>query len=355
MARDRAARSGIGRRLGRSVERLEEPGRARRRARRRCAGRRRRRPGPRRRARPAPWPCRSGRRGCPRSGPGARAASAAAGGRAAVAVAELASVEVTIRVGRGDRGQAVQRRRGRAAIDAIAGRSSAAERARPPRRRASPGTGGRSPTIRPAWVPPVADGQRRCASSDDPAAAACPKRLEPGEHLPARARATPDPPTPMTYGRRRAPRPSAATALDARLALAAVVGRQLVDRRPERAPSSRTPGPGRVGRRPGQHEVDGQPGPAPAAAVSRQWFDQRRPLVTSVSAPSASAAPTRNSRLRSLLPPNASGSRSSRLIQTSTPAPSAAEKRGSASSGDGVVGTGGNAADRGPERTCAGW
>ena len=46
-----------------------------------------------------------------------------------------------------------------------------------------------------------------------------------------------------------------------------------------------------------------------------------------MSAPSAMAAPTRNSRLRSLLPPNASGSRSSRLIQTSTSAAEALGER----------------------------
>jgi hypothetical protein len=39
--------------------------------------------------------------------------------------------------------------------------------------------------------------------------------------------------------------------------------------------------------------------------------------------------------LRSLLPPKASGSRSSRFAQTSTLPPSAAEKRGSRWSGDG--------------------
>ena len=92
------------------------------------------------------------------------------------------------------------------------------------------------------------------------------------------------------------------------------------------AASSRDARTGRVGRRARTGRA-GRRGPAvaPAAAVRRQWFDQRRPLVTSVSAPSASAAPTRNSRLRSLLPPNASGSRSSRLTQTST---STAERGG---------------------------
>ena len=54
-----------------------------------------------------------------------------------------------------------------------------------------------------------------------------------------------------------------------------------------------------------------------------------------MSAPSASAAPTRISRLRSLLPPKASGSRSSRLIHTSARPPSAAEAAASAARGEG--------------------
>ena len=90
--------------------------------------------------------------------------------------------------------------------------------------------------------------------------------------------------------------------------------------------ASRTPGPGGSTGGPDRTRWTSSPARAPAAAVSRQWFDQRRPLVTSVSAPSASAAPTRNSRLRSLLPPNASGSRSSRFIQMSTRPPSASAK-----------------------------
>ena len=89
------------------------------------------------------------------------------------------------------------------------------------------------------------------------------------------------------------------------------------------------PGPGGSGGGPESTRWTSSPARAPAAAVSRQWFDQRRPDVTRVSAPSAMAAPTRNSRLRSLLPPNASGSRSSRLIQSSTCVlASAAERRG---------------------------
>ena len=78
-----------------------------------------------------------------------------------------------------------------------------------------------------------------------------------------------------------------------------------------------------------------RPRRAPAAAVSRQWLDQRRPDVTIVAAPSCSAAPSRNSRLRSLLPEKASGPRSSRLIQSSTRPPSASESRGSGCSGVG--------------------
>jgi hypothetical protein len=73
--------------------------------------------------------------------------------------------------------------------------------------------------------------------------------------------------------------------------------------------------------------------------VAVVWIN-RRPEVTRVSAPSLSAAPTRNSRLRSLLPPNASGSRSSRFAQTSTVPPSASENRGSRCSGDGSSNSG---------------
>src|SRR4051812_1177965 len=82
------------------------------------------------------------------------------------------------------------------------------------------------------------------------------------------------------------------------------------------------------------------PATAPAAAVKRAWFDQRRPVVTRQSASSASAPPTRYSRLRILLPPNASGSRSSRLIQMSARPPSAAAKRGNGANGDGSSNSG---------------
>ena len=93
---------------------------------------------------------------------------------------------------------------------------------------------------------------------------------------------------------------------------------------------------GRIGRRPGQHELDGQPGSRAGRGRQAAWFDQRRPLVTSVSAPSASAAPMRNSRLRSLLPPNASGSRSSRLIQISPGRPAPPRTAAGRWSGDGA-------------------
>ena len=102
-----------------------------------------------------------------------------------------------------------------------------------------------------------------------------------------------------------------------------------------RAVMSRTPGPGVDAAGPDSTSSTASPAFAPAAAVNRQWFDQRRPLVTSVSAPAARAAPTRNSRLRSLFPPKASGSRSSRLTQISVRPPRAADSRGRGSSGDG--------------------
>ena len=78
-----------------------------------------------------------------------------------------------------------------------------------------------------------------------------------------------------------------------------------------------------------------RPRRAPAAAVSRQWLDQRRPDVTIVFAPSSIAAPRRNSRPRSLLPENASGPRSSRLIHRSARPPSASPSRGMGWSGVG--------------------
>ena len=140
---------------------------------------------------------------------------------------------------------------------------------------------------------------------------------------------------PMTYGRP----PRASISPVTRPIAASRAARSAVGSWWTVAPSaaiSATPGPG-VDRPAAPTARGGRPRPAraPAAAVSRQWFDQRRPVVTRVSAPSASAAPTRNSRLRSLLPPNASGSRSSRLIQISARPPSAAENRGSGWSGEG--------------------
>ena len=153
----------------------------------------------------------------------------------------------------------------------------------------------------------------------------------------------------MTYGRRPAARSSATTAV--RAAPRARRGRRSRSggpsrraARPGRCPGSAAPSAGRTATR-----WTSRPARAPAAAVSRAWFDQRRPVVTSASAPSASAAPTRNSRLRSLLPPNASGSRSSRLIQSSTRPPRAADSRGSGPSGDGPSSSA-DSAGTGPDR-----
>ncbi len=189
-----------------------------------------------------------------------------------------------------------------------------------------------SPTRRPACVPPVAVG-RTTTSGQIPRAAAWsassrPARIEPT--MPT----GPDPPVGMTYGRWPAPRSSSTT----RSTVALRSSREAVAVTWTVAPSSssrRSFGPGSSAGGPVSTRWTPRPAFAPAAAVSRAWLDQRRPVVTSVSAPSASAAPTRNSRLRSLLPPKASGSRSSRLIQTSTPPPIAAAKRGRCWSGDG--------------------
>ena len=77
-----------------------------------------------------------------------------------------------------------------------------------------------------------------------------------------------------------------------------------------------------------------RPARAPAAAVRRAWFDQRRPLVTACRRPRPGGA-DEEFEVAQLVPPNASGSRSSRLIQISTRPPSAAENRGSGCRGDG--------------------
>lgn len=55
---------------------------------------------------------------------------------------------------------------------------------------------------------------------------------------------------------------------------------------------------------------------AAAAAASRHWLEGRPPATTNMSLFRASASPIQNSRLRTLLPPKASGMQSSRLIQS---------------------------------------
>ena len=251
------------------------------------------------------------------------------GRRAAVARRRAATSSRSIAVG----GTVPARRRAASSatrrLDRPAGaRPRAARRRRRVTAVAAPGR--RSPTSRPACVPPVAVGTTSVVGRDARAAPSLVDELEAGEDLADRADRAAMPPTPMTYGRRPAARRSATTRSTQRLAFRAVVGRGLVDGRAEQLveDDARVR---RVGRRPGQDEVDAEPGPAPAAAVSRPWFDQRRPTVTSVSAPSASAAPTRNSRLRSLLP----AERERQQVLALDPdarrrPPSAAEKRGEA-------------------------
>ena len=256
-----------------------------------------------------------------RLGPGEERGGLRGGrGRSAVAVAELASRRARCRRARSSR-------RGAATVSAISGRSSAAGRAT-----TTPVTrvGGRTPTSRPAWVPPVADGStiRSIASPTSSAWAATSRPASTWPHAPT----TDEPPVPMTYGWPPAASTSSATrrTIASRSARSAVASWWIVA---PNARATRMPGPGGSAGGPDSTRWTASPALAPAAAVRRAWLDQRRPLVTSVSQPSASAAPTRNSRLRSLLPPNASGNRSSRLTQTSVPPPRAAENRGSGWSG----------------------
>ena len=217
------------------------------------------------------------------------------------------------------------------AIDPIAGRNSDAGRAtitpvtlvaataRRPRRSTRPGSR-RSPTA------PRSD-RSRGRPRQPGRTARC--RRGPAPHAPI----TPDPPIPITYGRPTGARQAVAPA---RPRLPRARSASGADARPRQArASSRTPGPGGSTGGPDRTSSTASPAFAPAAAVSRQWFDHRRPLVISVSPPSASAVPTRYSRFRSLLPPNASGRRSSRLTQTSTRRPAPPRTVAADASGDG--------------------
>jgi hypothetical protein len=66
---------------------------------------------------------------------------------------------------------------------------------------------------------------------------------------------------------------------------------------------------------------------AATPALARTWFDKGPAPVTRVSAPWRNASATMRSRERTLLPPNATGRRSSRLNKSCGP-PIAAERRG---------------------------
>ncbi len=230
----------------------------------------------------------------------------------------------------GDTGGAPTNAARSASCDSIDGRSSASGRAT------------RTPTIGPSMRPDdaVRDDQARLGPArrrgqeqrvrSDVGRGELVERLGGGLELAVDTGqpgpADPDHVRPAT-GRPSAPRRRASTIASAFRPLR---GRRAGGRSPRTPP--RGVRPDRAGRRAGRTGRGGprvRPSPRPAA-VNRQWFDQRRPLVTSVSAPSASAAPTRNSRFRSLFPPNASGSRSSRLIQISTPSAEGRRERGQA-------------------------
>src|ERR1700724_2381786 len=81
-----------------------------------------------------------------------------------------------------------------------------------------------------------------------------------------------------------------------------------------------------------------QPNPALAAtpALARTGFEKGPAPVTKVSAPRRNASATIRSKERTLLPPNATGRRSSRLNHNCGP-PSAAERRLAGASGVGSV------------------
>ena len=232
-----------------------------------------------------------------RLGPGQERGGLRCGrGRSAVAVAELGLVELDV-------GRTVgSTRRGAATVSAI-------ERAQ---LRGGPGHDDAGHARRRRGPPRAArPGSRRSPTADDdpvdrePDLVRLGGHLATGQHL-ARTRR---PPTshryPMTYGWPPAASMSSATRRDHRVAVGPIGGGELVDRRPERPGERGCPARAPRPADPDSTRWTARPALAPAAAVRRAWFDQRRPLVTSVSAPSASAAPTRNSRLRSLLPPNA--------------------------------------------------
>ena len=268
-----ALRRGVTGSAGASVERFEDPGQA--------AGvpehdalpvprpgTDRSRPG-----RPAPWPCRSGRSETPSVRARSADASAAAGARMAVPVAELVLVKsiprpASARSGRGrfPVGQRLQV----ASIDAITGRSAAADLATTTpatrvRGERSAGAGGDQP--RPASRPsPI--GTTTDVQVADPGAGEPGRRPETGQ-IPAlrteRSR-TPD----ADHVRPPASRPDGGRdPLDLGLPIVPIGRRQLVDGRPERLhqpdagaragrPAARTGRARRQGRR-----------VAPAAAVRR--------------------------------------------------------------------------------------
>ena len=229
-----------------------------------------------RRGRPAPWPCRSGRPGSPRSGRGAGSPrrpprSAGRSRRRAGRRRARSSAAAT-----GPPGSAAEP--GDQRLDR--GRSSSPAGATRDRRRRPPSSRRPAvPTSSPAWVPPVADG-RTTASAATPARG----RLVERARWPARtwptAPATPQPPTPMTYGRRPAAAQVGDDPLDERRR--APPGPRSRPGGPSRRAARRAGRPGSAGRSAGPDSTrwTSSPARAPAAAVSRQWFDQRRPVVT---------------------------------------------------------------------------
>ena len=210
---------------------------------------------------------------------------------------------------------------------------------RPRRRRCAPREdASRAPTTRPAWVPPVAEGSTIAAGSI-PAARAWPIASRAAEDLARRpdraAAADADDERPL-------PRPPQVERRPAGRAPPAPCAGRSSRRGPSPRASRRVAGSGRARRAAGRSGRGGRRGPPgrrrrPSAGSGSTSAGPTSPACRR---PPRAPRPTRNSRLRSLFPPNASGRRSSRLIQTSIPPPSAAENRGSGWSGDGPSSSG---------------
>ena len=256
-------------------KRLEQAGRAAGVPEHDASGRRGPRPGRARRARPAPWPCRSGSTRIPSVRASRRVAASAASVGAAVARPELRRRALDLDVRHDASPSQLAEPGDQRARSAVAARRAAWATA-------TPRTRGRRrppcarPTRRPACVPPVADGTTT-SSRHEPARRGSLDQLHPRQHLADGA----DHAGPADADHVRAPAGGSEVVDDLRRPAPRVRrGRPVAawwtvapssSLEPEAAGSAdRSAGPDRT-------RWTGSPARAPAAAVSRAWFDQRRP------------------------------------------------------------------------------